>query len=162
VRELQGLRATVQSGVEQARGPLERLDHLGFPAACARLRWAESKLKQVQLSLDDLHGKLTAGVLEAREAILSGRQQIRRGSAEIRHARETYRLSNLRLQDQVTGATTNEIMQSIRGLGQAHLGHLSAVSAYDKAQVRLLLLLGQGPGGPGGAHPAPVPGQVMH
>jgi hypothetical protein len=164
VRELQGLRASVQSAVEQARGPLERLDQLGFPAACARLRWAESKLKQVQLALEDLRGKLTAGVLEAREAILSGREQIRRGTEEIRHARETYRLSNLRFQDQVTGATTNEVMQSIRGLGQAHLGHMSAVSAYDKAQVRLLLLLGQGPGGPGGAchAPAPAPGPVMH
>jgi outer membrane protein TolC len=167
VCELQGLRATVQSGVEQARGLLERLDDLGFPAAYARLRWAESKLKQVQLSLVDLRGKLTAGVLEAREAIGSGCEQIRHGSEEIGHARETYRLSNLRFQPgSITGATTNEIMQSIRGLGQAHLGYMNAVSAYDKAQVRLLLLLGHGPGGPAGACPAPVsapvPDPVMH
>jgi hypothetical protein len=43
-------------------------------------------------------------------------------------------------------------MQSIRGLEASHFAFLQAVSAYDKAQVRLLLLLGQ----EGGSHhPAP-------
>ncbi len=42
-------------------------------------RLAESKRRQVELSYDDLRGKLTLGVREAREAILSGREQIEQG-----------------------------------------------------------------------------------
>jgi outer membrane protein TolC len=108
-------------------------------------RLAYSKERQAELTLQDLRGKLSAGVREAREAILSGRDQIRHGADMIRHASEAYRLAKLRLEENAPGASPAEALAAIRGLEQAHLTYLSAVSAYDKAQVRLLLLLGSGP-----------------
>jgi len=60
-------------------------------------RLAESKRRQVELTYDDLRGKLTLGVVEGREAILSGRVQIEHASEQVRRASESYRLSDLRL-----------------------------------------------------------------
>jgi outer membrane protein TolC len=95
------------------------------------------------LSLEDLRGKLTAGVQEAYEASMSGREQIRLASEEVRNARETYRLSDLRLQENAPGNSITEVMQSIRGLDLAHFNHISALREYNKAQLRLSLLLGR-------------------
>ena len=105
-------------------------------------RLAESKRRQVELTYDDLRGKLTLGVREAREAILSGREQIDKASEQVRRASESYRLSDLRLKQNAPGATVAEVVQSLRGLELAHFNYITSVSAYNKAQVRLLLLLG--------------------
>ena len=70
--------------------------------------------------LDDVRGKLAAGVLEARGAIVSGRGQVSDTTENIRHAAETYRLSDLRLKENAPGAATNDVSQSIRGLELAH------------------------------------------
>ena len=51
---------------------------------------------QAHLSFDDLQAKLTLGVQEARSAILSGQEQIIASGDMVKHASETYRLSNLR------------------------------------------------------------------
>ena len=50
---------------------------------------------------------------------------------------------------------TTEPLLSVRGLEQAHYNYLKSVSDHNKAQVRLLLLLGGGPkeGPPGAACP---------
>ncbi len=105
-------------------------------------RLAESKRRQVELTYDDLRGKLTLGVVEAREAILSGRTQIEQASEQVRRASESYRLNDLRLKQNAPGATVTDVVQSLRGLEQAHFNYITSVSAYNKAQVRLLLLLG--------------------
>ncbi len=110
--------------------------------ACERKRIAESKLRQVQLTYDDLRGKLTSGVEQARDAIHAGREQVTHASEQIRHASESYRLNNLRLQERVPGVTSADVMQSIRGLEAAHFSYLAAINAYNKAQINLLLLLG--------------------
>jgi hypothetical protein len=110
--------------------------------SCERKKIAESKLRQVQLTYDDLRGKLTAGVEQARDAILGGREQVTQGSEQIRHASESYRLNNLRLQERVPGVTSTDVLQSIRGLEAAHFNYLAALNAYNKAQINLLLLLG--------------------
>jgi outer membrane protein TolC len=105
-------------------------------------RLAESHRRQVELSYDDLRGKLTLGVREAREAILSGRDQIGKAAEQIRRASESYRLSDLRLKQNAPGNSLPEVLQSLRGLEQAHFNYITSVTAYNKAQVRLLLLLG--------------------
>jgi outer membrane protein TolC len=135
VRELEGVLRVIEDGLAQA-GCLATL----MPT---RIRLAESKLRQAHLSYQDLRGKLTAGVREAREAILSGREQIGLSTQQLRHARESYRLSDRRLEQGAMGASSSEVLTSIRALEQAHFNHLSAVRDFDKAQVRLLLLLGQ-------------------
>jgi outer membrane protein TolC len=114
---------------------------------------ALSRIRQAQLSLEDLQGKLTAGVREGQQAVLSGRDEMKSGAAMIDHASQTYKLSSLRLEQSVPGSSTSEVMAAIRAKEQAHLIYLNAVTTYNKAQIRLLLLLGQtncgaGPGKP--------------
>jgi outer membrane protein TolC len=103
---------------------------------------AESQIRQVQLSYKDLQGKLALGVQEGRDAILSAKEEINLAGDQIRHASEAYRLSDLRLKESAQGSSINEVMQSIRGLEQAHFNHLGSIGNHNKAQVRLLLLLG--------------------
>ena len=105
-------------------------------------RIAESKRRQVELSYEDLRGKLTLGVRESRDEILSGREQIGHASEQIRRASEAYRLSKLRVDENVPGSSQGEVSLALRGLAQAHGSYISSVNAYNKAQVRLLLLLG--------------------
>ncbi|HVS39698.1 MAG TPA: TolC family protein [Gemmataceae bacterium] len=119
-----------------------RWDLMELFKAADEKRLAESKRRQVELTYDDLRGKLTLGVVEAREAILSGRVQIEHASEQIQRASESYRLNDLRLKDNVPGATVSDVVQSLRGLELAHFNYITSVSAYNKAQVRLLLLLG--------------------
>jgi outer membrane protein TolC len=105
-------------------------------------RIAESKRRQVELSYEDLRGKLTLGVRESRDEIVSGREQIEQASEQIRRASEAYRLSKLRVEENVPGSSPAEVSLALRGLAQAHGNYISSVNAYNKAQIRLLLLLG--------------------
>jgi outer membrane protein TolC len=113
-----------------------------FLTAREQKQLARSKLNQVNLTYDDLKAKLTLGVREARSAILAGQQQVVSGGEMVRHASEMYRLSNLRLTENAPGSSTNEVLQAIRGLEQAHAIYLQAIREYNKAQIRLTLLLG--------------------
>jgi outer membrane protein TolC len=103
---------------------------------------AESRRRQVALSYDDLRSKLTLGVREARGAILSGRVQMDKAAEQVKRASESYRLADLRLKQNAPGSSPAEVLQSLRGLEQAHYNYITSVSAYNKAQIRLLLLLG--------------------
>ena len=60
----------------------------------------------------------------------------------VKHASETYRLTNLRLEGGAPGNSITEVVQSIRGLELAHVNYLQSIRDYDKAQIRLMLLLG--------------------
>src|SRR5262249_8889753 len=87
VRELSGLMATIEEGIASVHPCLARL-----PRVAQQLQKAQFKLEETRLALDDLRGKLAAGVLEAYGAIQSGRIQVADGTEHIRHAAETYRL----------------------------------------------------------------------
>jgi outer membrane protein TolC len=123
---------------------------------CIRVRWnltefltareerriTESRIEQARLTYDDLRGKLTAGVQESRDAILSGREQIGDAADQIKFAAASYRLSNERQKMRAPNATLAEVLLAIHGLDTAHYNYLTAVNAYNKAQIRLLVLLG--------------------
>jgi outer membrane protein TolC len=115
-----------------------------LPRVAQQLRKAQFKLEETRLALEDTRTKLAAGVLEAHSAILSGRKQVADAAETIRHAAETYRLSDLRLTQNAPGASMGDVLQSIHGLELAHFTHASAIAAYDKAELRLWLLLGNG------------------
>lgn len=116
----------------------------GLLTARDRKRVAQSKIQQAHLAYQDLRGKLTAGVQEAREAILSGRDQIHQTEEQIRQARTAYDLSNLRLEKNPQPSSYSETLMAIGTVGKAQLNYLMATSAYDKAQLRLMMLLGPG------------------
>jgi outer membrane protein TolC len=122
--------------------------------AAKRRAVIESKVQQAHFNYDDLRGKLAAGVQEARDTICAGRERIGHATQEIRNASEAYRLSDLRLRKGVGGSIT-DVLANVRELEQGHFHFLSSIAAYNKAQVRLMLLLGPGPAK--GAHPPPAP-----
>jgi outer membrane protein TolC len=113
-----------------------------FLTARQKRQQAQSRLAQAHFSFDDLQAKLALGVQEARAEILSGKQQLEAGGEMVKHASENYRLSHLRLLGDAPGSSLGEVMQSIRALEMAHFNYLQALRDYNKAQIRLLLLLG--------------------
>jgi outer membrane protein TolC len=113
-----------------------------FATARERRRIAETKIEQARMTYEDLRGKLTAGVEEARSASLSGREQIAHSAEQIRHAAKSYELSDQRWKMRVPNATAAEVLVAIRGLEAAHYNYLTTINAYNKAQIRLLVLLG--------------------
>src|SRR5262249_49160935 len=123
-------------------GVQAKLNLTDFVTMKEKRRLAESKLQQANLTYQDLRNKLTAGVKESREAILSGREQIAHTTEQIKHASEAYKLSDKRLEENVAGASVGEVLLSITSLERAHFGYLMSVSAYNKAQIRLMMLLG--------------------
>jgi len=106
---------------------------------------ARHRQAQTLYALSDLRGKLALGVQEGKDAILSGREQLGLGADAITQASEAYRLSDKRLEEGAPGASPTEVLLAIRNLEQAHFNHLLAIAAHNKAQLRLLLLLGPAP-----------------
>jgi outer membrane protein TolC len=148
VRELQGLIAAIQQGIDQARCPQCICAHLGAALVCGQLQMAESQMQQARFSQLSLQLKLRAGVEDAYTAILSGRDQIAQAASAIDHAKETYRRVEERLppteslDHAIANKTFDGVLNSIRQLSQAWANYVTAVSNYNKAQVRLLILLG--------------------
>ncbi|HEY7327845.1 MAG TPA: TolC family protein [Gemmataceae bacterium] len=157
VREMQGLIASIQQSIADAYRAQRCCCRTGAPLICGRLQMAESQLQQAQLSLLNLQLKLRAGVVDAYTAILSGHEQIDLASKAIDHAKETYRIMDLRVtEESPETATRNKtydgVLNSIRQLSQADSNYLTAVNDYNKAQLRLLLMLGTYTNCPANAH----------
>lgn len=147
VRELQGLIASIQQSIAEACRAQRCCAKTGAAMICARVQMAQSQLQQAQLSLLSLQLKLRAGVEDAFTAVLSGREQLELASKAIDHAKETYRFMELRVTEEgpeaaIRNKTYDGVLNSIRQLSQAQSNYLLAVRDYDKAQARLMLLLG--------------------
>lgn len=147
VRELQGLIASIHQSIAEACRAQRCCARTGAPLICGRLQMAESQLQQAQLALVGLQLKLRAGVEDAFTAVLSRREQLELASKAIDHAKEVYRLMDLRETEEspvnrMRNKTYEGVLNSIRQLLQADSNYLTAVSDYNKAQIRLLLLLG--------------------
>jgi outer membrane protein TolC len=147
VRELQGLIASIQQGIAEAYRAQRCCCRTGAPLICGRLQIAQSQLQQAQLALVNTQLKLRAGVEDAFTAVISGGAQLNLASKAIDHAKETYRIMDLRVTEEDPGTavrnkTYDGVLNSIRQLSQAQSNYLTAVSDYNKAQMRLLILLG--------------------
>jgi outer membrane protein TolC len=110
--------------------------------SCERQRILHAKTAQAHLAYDDLQGKLTAGVQESREAILLGRDQIRLGQSAIDQSREAHRLSDERLKHNVAGSSPSEVLLTLQSTLATEASYINAVRDFDRAELRLLLLLG--------------------
>jgi outer membrane protein TolC len=115
-------------------------------------RIASSKLAQAHLSYEELRARLALGVEEAKDTIEGSRTQLRLCTEQIDHACRAYRLSDTRLRTNVPGSSTSEVTGAIQLLEMAHLNSLGAIREYNKAQVRLMILLGAAGGPCGPAH----------
>ena len=89
---------------------------------------------------------------------MRSREQIALGEQQIINSRRAHDLSEERLKNsapQDLGRSYGEALLAIRAKAGAQVNYLAALSAYDKAQVRLLLLLGHGNGHQAPPHAAP-------
>jgi outer membrane protein TolC len=107
---------------------------------------ADMSIQQVHLNVQDLRAKLTLGVQEACDAIHSGHEQIQLAEKHIRHAEESYRLSDQRLKQNIKGRSSSEVLLALRTLGGARLEYIQAVRDLNKAQLRLFVLVGANEG----------------
>src|SRR5262249_5611878 len=112
--------------------------------ATDRKRVAQAKMQQAHLSYQDLRAKLTMGVQEAYEATRSGRDQMTFAEQQMKEANEAYERSLYRYERKIKGYSLSEVLLAVRSLGGAQLAYLQAVRDQDKAQIRLLVLLGLG------------------
>jgi outer membrane protein TolC len=108
----------------------------------AQRRIGTSVVNQAHLTYADLKGKLTLAVQEARETIVSGRQQIQLAEEQIKQAQTAYELSDVRLREGIQGSSFSEVLQSRRGVALARANYLGILRDYDKAQLRLMILTG--------------------
>ncbi len=121
----------------QVRWNLTQLAHAEHMRAQAR-----SKQLQAMYNYDDVRGKLAASVQDARGTIIYGREQIGLSRDEIKNAGESYQQNNKRLMEGLPNASVSDTLVAIRALEQAHFDYLGSISSHNKAQLRLLLLLG--------------------
>ncbi len=101
-----------------------------------------ARTEQAHLTYRDLRGKLTAGVQEAHESVVHGKEQIHLGEQAIAEAKNAQKLTEDRLNAHVAGVTYSEILQSQQATAMAQAGYLGAVHSYNQAQLRLFLLTG--------------------
>lgn len=113
-----------------------------FATSKLKRRQADATIQQVHLSYHDLKSKLTLGVQEAWDSIHSGREQVQLAERHIQSAEESYKLSETRLKQNIKGRSSSEVLLALRTLGGAKLEYLQAARDYNKAQLRLFVLVG--------------------
>ena len=107
-----------------------------------RRRVAQARLDQANLAYQDLRGKLTLGVQEARETIQSTSEQIGLAEEQLREAEQAYKLSDSQLRANIPGVSPGMVQLSLQALGMAQVNLVQAIRTHNRAQLRLLLLLG--------------------
>jgi hypothetical protein len=89
---------------------------------------------------------VTLGVRESHDAILSGQGQIRNAYDAVQSGREAYKKSKQRFEDKPIGTNPADLLRDILtplyNYESTLAAWLQAVSEYDKAQLRLRLLVG--------------------
>ncbi len=156
IREMEGLIAFLDRSIAQASSTSPLLQALA-PHLRGRICVVRAKLQTTLIAHQDLRGKLAAGVLEAREAILSGREQIRLAEEGLAHAERAYELSNERSKEFIEGSSFSEVVLSLTNLSFAQAGHINALRSHNRAQLRLWVLLGRDRSTSGGSSAAASP-----
>jgi outer membrane protein TolC len=113
-----------------------------FVTARDKRQQADVKMRQAQLGYQDLRARLTLGVAEAREAALSGADQVRLAEERIGHAEQALAQSESRFRENIRGRSPSEVLLAIRTLAGAQLEYVQTVRDLDKGQLRLLVLTG--------------------
>lgn len=140
VREVEELICAISEGIKEAE-PL--LKYLPEEEAKQKRAAAQNKLCQAELTLAELKNKLTLGVREGRETVLASQARFRIATEQIQALADLFRLTREAVLENVAATKLTDVLGTIRSLRDAHLAHLRAVQDHNKAQVRLLLLLGR-------------------
>ena len=137
-------------------GPGSRLDWDNRMDAAVHLRWSlndvlhsreqlrilDNQRQQAALTYQDLRAGLELGVRQALEELRSGFDQTNLAVKHIQCAEEAFRLSDQRLRENIRGRSPSEVLLAARALFAARMSYLQALRDYDKAQLRLFILIG--------------------
>jgi outer membrane protein TolC len=109
-----------------------------------RQRVAQARIGQAHATYQDLRAKLTMGVQEAREAVLSGRDQMDLGEKQVKDATKAYERTTYRFNQAPNPKDRSpaEVLLSIRALNGSNFAYVQAIRDHDKAQLRLAILTG--------------------
>lgn len=109
-------------------------------------RVAFAQLNQVAWTYEDLRGKLTMGVTDARSTIQYTGSQFSAAEEQIKTGKHALELSEKRVKEigNVKNVAYTEVMTAHKAIAAAQLNYIDLMREFDKAQLRLLLLLGPG------------------
>lgn len=100
----------------------------------------ESQRRQATLTQRQIMGKVSSGVIVARNSAIKSLERVRLAEMEIDTAIRSYKLSQARLKAAET--LSFEVLQAIGLLGKARANYLQAVMDYNRAQILLQYLIG--------------------
>lgn len=118
------------------------LRNLGFGDRALR-RVRESQLNQAQIRSLLVADRVASEVVAVHQLVVSRRKQITIAQKTVAAARRSYELNMTRIRR--GGGLPIEVLQSIQALERSRTDYLQAVTAYNKAQFRLLTALGNAP-----------------
>ncbi len=142
VHEYESLQATLEQALADAHCLQTGCRLTGRCTLCGRLEAIEAKIEQVRQTRADLAGKIEAGVREAHAEIVAGPGQIAEANRQAEQANHAYDRAEQLLNEFKKPDNINDVLGAIHGLESANFGRIDAVSTYNKAQVRLQVLLG--------------------
>jgi outer membrane protein TolC len=106
---------------------------------------ARSSLEQARWTLKDVKDRLASTVQEAQNAVRASREMIGHSTAQIQQASKQYELSDKRVEEGTRGSSPADVVTAIRSLELAHFNYVQATRDHNKAQARLLVLVGHPP-----------------
>jgi outer membrane protein TolC len=117
---------------------------------------AFSQINQAHLTYQELRAKLTLGVQDAQNTILSSAAQLAMAEELIKQAKQALQNSTKRFDAlERAKAPYSEVMQAHQAVAKAQLNYLDVMREFDRAQLRLMILLG-----PVGAYPVAASQQL--
>jgi outer membrane protein TolC len=116
---------------------------------------AFAQMNEVQWSYQELRAKLTLGVQEARATIQNMGTQFTVAEGQIKRAKEAAQMAReIKDVDMMDSRLTfADVALSHKAVAMAQMNYVEILREFDKAQLRLMVLLGAGATGPA----APVP-----
>src|SRR5262249_28334385 len=117
---------------------------------------AMSQMNQVAWTYQELRERLTMGVHEAVQTIQSNGSQFTLAEDQIRGAKKM--LDSVKLLKEKTGmdVTYSQVLQAHLNVAKTQLDYVELLREFDKAELRLMILLG-----PGAKCPV-MPGPALH
>jgi outer membrane protein TolC len=104
---------------------------------------AMAQMNQVAWTYQELRARLTMGVQESQSTILSSSSQFTLAEDQIRDAKKMLE-SVQTLQKKTPDVTYSQVLLAHQAVAKAQLNYVELLQEFDKAELRLMILLGPG------------------
>ncbi len=107
----------------------------------ASRRAANAQIREAQFTLQELRNQLAFAVREAAEAVRTGEQQLVTAEEQICQARRIREVFRERAALAPASVTESDALAVVRAEQAARLNYIQVLTAYNKAQVRLMIFV---------------------